>query len=750
MMSIGKRALACAVLTILLDVASVVAENQQDLLPAPQVPLVQEGGQPPVGAPPFQLMQAPGFMPQPFMPQPLPAPALRQAGPAGQKAEPVEPSIVRSIQGGAPVFVPAEASQQPEPAGTSAEAQQSQSASPAGQPEQSRQQKLVTGTAVLNFSEANLKDILRTIAEITGENFIIAPGVSAKISVQTTKPVPKKDIFSIFESILEVNGLAAVKSGSYYKIVPAPSAKQRELGILNRPQLSDVPAGDAMMNVIIPVEFISANELMQIVKPMLSQAGNITLYSKSNTLILTDIASNIKKSLEIVAVFDVDAFQRMHIEMVPVRNVDIKTLNKELTDVFSALGFGKDTAQLSIVPIERLNSLVILSSGTELLTSVKDWIGRLDTITSGEGSSSINIYYVQNDKASTLKTILEQVFAGKKPQAPASGQPALAQATVPQPALREHGAASEEIKIFIYEPSNALIIQASQRDYQNILGTLRELDKVPKQVLIDALIVEVKLDESTKFGIQWSALTGNVNIQQNTGIFSTILNNPNGAISTPIGLNAPSGLTALATDSSRFFAVIQALASTGKINVLSNPHIVVKNYEKASINVGSDEPVATQSTQTAVTGTSGLIQNIEYRKTGVLLTVIPHITEGGMVAMTLRQEVSDKSTDRTVGDRTYPSFTKREAETSVVAKDRETLIIGGLIQERKDKTDSGIPFLSRIPLLGNLFKFSSVTNGKTELVILITPRVISDTKQAATATDEIKSKMQGLRMYFDK
>lgn len=633
----------------------------------------------------------------------------------------------------------------------SADTPRSPSALPVNTPEQARQQKLVTGTAVLNFSEANLKDILRTIAEITGENFIIAPGVSAKISVQTTKPVPKKDIFSIFESILEMNGLAAVKSGSYYKIVPAPSAKQRELGLLNRPQQGDVPSGDAMMNVIVPVEFISANELLQILKPMLSQAGNITLYAKSNTLILTDIASNIKKALEIAGAFDVDAFQRMHIEMVPVRNVDIKTLNKELTDVFSALGFGKDTAQLSVVPIERLNSLVILSSGTELLASVKDWVERLDTATTGEGSSSINIYYVQNDKASNLKTILEQVFAGKKAQAPGLGQSAPAQALAPPSALREHGAPStDEVKIFIYEPSNALIIQASQRDYQNILGTLRELDKVPKQVLIDALIVEVKLDESTKFGIQWSALTGNVNVQQNTGIFSTILNNPKGVISTPIGLSAPSGLTALATDSSRFFAVIQALASTGKINVLSNPHIVVKNYEKASINVGSDEPVATQSTQTAVTGTSGLIQSIEYRKTGVLLTVTPHITEGGMVAMNLRQEVSDKSTDRTVGDRTYPSFTKREAETSVVAKDRETLVIGGLIQERKDKTDSGVPFLSRIPVLGNLFKFSSITEGKTELVILITPRVISGTAQAVEATEEIKSKMQGLRMFFEK
>ncbi|MBI1911047.1 MAG: type II secretion system secretin GspD [Deltaproteobacteria bacterium] len=616
-------------------------------------------------------------------------------------------------------------------------------------PNQKALQKIEPGTAALNFSEASLRDILRTVADITGENFIVAPGVSARITVQTTKPVPKKDIFSIFESILEINGLAAVKSGSYYKIVQAPSVKQRGLDLIDSSYLPEIPSGDKMVNVIVPVEFISGNELMQILKPMLSQAGNITLYSKANTLILTDTASNIKKALEFIEILDADAFKRMHIEIVTAQNVDSRTLNKEINDIFSALGFGKDASQLTVIPIERLNSLIILSSSDQLLSSVKEWIERLDKRSSGEGSS-IHIYYVQNDKASNLKAILEQVFGGKKAIPLLSGNPVPPLAAQQQFIATSSGQAGDEIKIFIYEPSNALIIQASQRDYQSILNTIRELDRIPKQVLIDALILEVKLDESTKFGIQWSALTGNFNLQQNTGIFSSTINDPRGGISTPIGLSTPSGLSAFTTDSSKFFAAIQALASTGKIDVLSNPHIVVKNYEKASINVGSDEPVATQSTQTAVTGTAGLIQNIEYRKTGVILTVTPHITEGGMVAMTLRQEVSDKSTDRTVGDSTYPSFTKREAETSVVAKDRETLVIGGLIQERKENAYSGIPLLSRIPLLGNLFKFTTLTEGKTELIILITPRVISDSAQASLITNEMKNKLEDIKNHFLK
>lgn len=600
-------------------------------------------------------------------------------------------------------------------------------------------------TIVLNFADANLTDILRTIGEITGENFLLAPGVSGKITIQTAKPVYKKDVFAIFESILEVNGLAAVKTDLYYKIVQSSSAKQRSIEVRGQEDLDSVPPGDRLMTQIVPIEFVSANDIVPVLQPMVSPAGSIYNYSKANTLILTDIASNIKKALDIIKLLDVDAFKRMEIAVIPVVSVEIKTLNKELSDVLSALGLGKDPGQLAVIPIDRLNSLIVFSANNELLESVKDWIKRLDQ--SNSTGVSTHIYYVQNDKASNIKTILDQLLGGKgsaaavdshAPAPPATGQ------------TKYEGGSGTGMKIHLYEPTNSLIIQSSQADYQNLLKTIKELDQPPKQVLIDAFIAEVKLDESTKYGIQWSVLSGNVNIQQNTGLTSTALRDPRGSISAPIGAVAPSGLSVFATDASRFFGVIQAMASVGKLNVLSNPHIVVKNYEKASINIGSDEPIATQSTQTAVTGTSGLIQNIEYRKTGVILTVTPSITQGGMVSMNIRQEVSDKSTDRTVGSAVYPSFTKREAETSVVAKDAETLVIGGLIQEKKDDSSSGIPILSKIPLLGHLFKYTTYTEGKTELVIMITAKIIANPEQAAAVSDEMKTKLSGLKELLSK
>ena len=612
-------------------------------------------------------------------------------------------------------------------------------------------QRQERGTVVLNFSDASLKDILRTIGDITGENFIIAPGVTARISVQTARPIPKKDVLGIFESLLEVNGLAAVRDGQYYRIVPAQAAKQQGLSVFGKDDR--VPAGEMVINMVVPVEFVSANDVMGLLKPAMSPSGNIAAYQRGNALIITDTASNMKGYLELIDVIDVDAFKKMNMTVMQVKNVDVKALNRELTDVFATLGYGKDSSQLMLVPIERLNSLIVFSQSEALLLSAREWIERLDQPSSSEGAS-VHIYYVQNDKASTISAMLDQIYGGKKPASPAASKAQSAAPAAPAPQAPGHAAAraegSDDIRIFVYEPSNALIIQSSQRDYQNMLATLKELDRQPKQVLIDALIAEVKLDDSLKYGIQWSLLSGNVNIQQNTGIVSSTIQNPASAITPPFGFAAPAGLSAVATDASRFFAALQALSTTGNVNVLSNPHVLVKNYEKASINVGSDEPVATQSTQTAVTGTAGIIQNIEYRKTGIILTVTPQITEGGTVSMTIRQEVSDKSTDRTVGNAVYPSFTKREAETSVVARDGEALVIGGLIQDKVDRIASGIPFLSRIPLLGALFRYTSNTRGKTELVILLTPRVISNNTQAATVTSEMKGRLEGLTELLKK
>ena len=216
-----------------------------------------------------------------------------------------------------------------------------------------------------------------------------------------------------------------------------------------------------------------------------------------------------------------------------------------------------------------------------------------------------------------------------------------------------------------------------------------------------------------------------------------------GSLPSPTSIAPPGGLSFLVTDSRRFFGILQALASEGKVNILSNPHIVVKNNEKAFINVGKDIPVATQAQQTSTTGTAGVIQNIEYRKTGVLLNVTPQINEERGVSLHIKQEVSDIAENVTVGQSgfTYPSFTKRETETTVVTKDGEALLIGGLIKEDRREDYKGIPLLMNIPILGYLFRYTTYSTTKTELVILLLPRVIESNEEAVKVTDEFKQRV---------
>jgi len=577
------------------------------------------------------------------------------------------------------------------------------------------------GNIVLNFLDADLRDVLQTIGEITGENFIIAPGVTAKISVQTSKPIFARDVFGIFESILEVYGLAAVKTGPFYKILTSAAAKQRSIEIMHGKNAKGLPAGDNIITHIAPIEFISANDILPILQPMLSPAGSIIIYPKTNTMIVTDILSNIKKIIEITEILDVDAFKRMNIQVFALKNNATKTIQKELTDIIATLGI--DSKQLSLIPLERLNSIVIFSASAQLMGSIREWIEKLDR-GSGEGIiAPTRLYYVKNEKVSSIKAILDQLFILKPPP----------------PGVNFEG----EIRLYSYDSANALLIQATPNDYNIIMETIKQLDRQPRQVLIEAIIAEVSLSEGTNLGIQWSLLSGGENAQgPNPSIIGSSSLNM-GSLPSPTSIAPPGGLSFLVTDSRRFFGILQALASEGKVNILSNPHIVVKNNEKAFINVGKDIPVATQAQQTSTTGTAGVIQNIEYRKTGVLLNVTPQINEERGVSLHIKQEVSDIAENVTVGQSgfTYPSFTKRETETTVVTKDGEALLIGGLIKEDRREDYKGIPLLMNIPILGYLFRYTTYSTTKTELVILLLPRVIESNEEAVSVTDEFKKRV---------
>ncbi|MFQ5353311.1 MAG: secretin N-terminal domain-containing protein [Thermodesulfobacteriota bacterium] len=269
------------------------------------------------------------------------------------------------------------------------------------------------GTAILNFSDAMIKNVIMTISEITGNNYILSPEViNRKISIRTTKPIKKGDISGIFDTILAVNGLASVKTGDYYTIVPAKSAIQSNIRLYTGSDPRNIPGGDAMINLLVPIEFISALDVLEIIKPSLSAGGNIAHYPLANTLIITDTASKVKKFLALIDEIDIDLFEKLNVSLVHINNVDVKTLSQELIDIFDVLGYEKKSHQFSAVPLERFNSIILFSSNKKLMASARKWIEELDKNSSSDEITT-HIYYVQNDKASNIRGVLTEIYGGQ-------------------------------------------------------------------------------------------------------------------------------------------------------------------------------------------------------------------------------------------------------------------------------------------------------------------------------------------------
>ncbi|MDP3297862.1 MAG: type II secretion system secretin GspD [Thermodesulfovibrionia bacterium] len=610
---------------------------------------------------------------------------------------------------------------------------------------------------ILNFDNADLRDVINSVSSITKENFILSPGLNAMITIHSSGRIPASEVFSVFESILEVNNMALVKSGQFYKIVPGAAVKQKPLEIKKGKDSEAVTSEDRPVTQIIPVEYVPVSEMTAIFQPLISQFGSIIPNPRNNLLIINDMASNIKRILLILKEIDVDAFQNTRMFFFQPKYSDVKTIADDLTGIVGALNLGREGG-IAILPIERINSLIIFSASPSLLESVKKWVQKLDEeVTAGQ---NIYVYPIQNVKADTIANILKTIYTGeivqkaKTPSQPVSqpGQPPQR----PQPAAAKTEGTKVEIATF--EPTNSLVILAPPGIYKDMVDTIKKLDIYPHEVLIEVLIAEVTLTDTDKFGIQWSALQG-VSIEGDSSFTGRVQSSsgssdaPSLSATAPALAGAAAGISYVLFKPDRLIAMIHALASKGKVDVLSSPRLLVRNQEEASIEVGSDIPTSSSTTQAAdTTTTSTLTQSIEYKTVGIKLKIKPSINNEKTVVLDIEQEVSDQLSNVTVGQAgyTYPSFSTRKTKTSVVVPDKQTIVIGGIIKEKKDKSYQGIPLLSSIPLLGYFFRYTVDTTSKTELIIMLTPYVITNQTEADVITTEFMEKLKQVKDFLKK
>lgn len=609
----------------------------------------------------------------------------------------------------------------------------------------------------LNFEGAELREVIRAVlGDILGEGYVIDPRVQGSVTVHTSQPLSKSSVIPTLEMLLRMNGAAMVREDGIYKIIPSSLAIRG-----STPQLGGadgVPLASGHSVQIVPLKFIAAREMAKILEPLLPEGGLVRVDEIRNILMLAGGERELRHALETVSMFDVDWLAGMSVGLFSLQNTEVKAILPELQMVFGENAKGPFAGLVRVIPIERMNALFVVTSQPKYLEQARIWVERLDKSSSKGGGTRLFVYPVQNGKADKIAALLSQLLGGKGAQSAVSA-PALAPglqagqlqssgtslmnqpSTASSPGVVASGSgealglsSGSTIKIIADKDNNALLILANGAEYEKIEEAVRKLDVIPRQVLVEVTIAEVTLDGVLQYGLEWYFNNANNVSGQLTNV---------GALAPTFGEVAPKKpFTAIWSGAGgNVKAVLSALASDSRIKILSSPHVMVTDNQAAQIKVGDSVPIQGSTTVTTA-GTP--ITSVQYVDTGILLEVRPHINAGGLVTMEIKQEVSDPAVT-TSSALTSPTINRRSAQSIVSVQSGETMVLAGLIKDRNVNSSGGLPLLSEMPILGGLFGAQDREQHRTELIVLITPRVVNNSQQAREITQEFRAKLVGLK-----
>ena len=617
---------------------------------------------------------------------------------------------------------------------------------------------LPDGDIKLNFQNANLLEVIKIIlGDMLGITYTVDAEVQGLVSMQTSGALHRDDLIPTLELLLRMNNAALITTDNIYRVVPLSKA----LAQVRAPQLGDsslsLPGG---FNVIVlPLRHVAAEEMAQILEPFVSTNNQLLRVDTArNLLILAGNGSDLERLTETVRVFDVDRMAGMSVALFTPEYVDAETLAGDLESLLADPQYGLMPGLVRFIVVKRLNGLMVVTPRAEHLTQVRNWVRRLDRNT-GDANPRLFIYRVQNGKAAEIAEQLNSLFnpgatnlndeaelapdltpvtLGRTESAQTTGEttPATMAPSTPAPAPGGSGPGididpSQQVRIIADEANNALMILARGTDYRQILTALKQIDVSPMQVLIEVTIAQVLLTDNLRFGVEWF-FKNNFGSKTGEGLLDL----------GDAGLNTLRGFSyALRGPDVRF--VLNALATESNISIISSPSLLVLNNQEASIQVGDEVPVATQERQSTIDPDAPLVSTVEYRDTGVLLNVKPRVNAGGLVIMEVEQEVSTvpSTTDE---DTLTPRIQTRKISSTVAVNSGDTIILGGLIQQNRDLSEAGIPFFHKVPFLGALFGTKEGNQDRNELIVLITPRAISNSTAALQVTEEYRRRLRSL------
>jgi general secretion pathway protein D len=589
----------------------------------------------------------------------------------------------------------------------------------------------------LNLKDADIRALISTVSKFTGKNFIIDPRVKAKITVISSETLTPEEVYEVFLSILQVHGYAAVPTGSVIKIVPEVNAKQ---GPLPMEATSTERPGDELITKIIGLDHVPAAQLVPILRPLVPQQGHLAAYNPTNTLIITDHAGNIERLMNIIK--GVDKPESEELEVIPLQHASAPELVRIVNSLYPQTA--KDQAnRVNLAADERTNS-ILMSGERAVRLKVRTTIMQLDTPLD-DGGGNTHVVYLRYAKAENMVNILtgikeqqSKAVAGKRvPAAPAAAA-----------ARNATGGSfiSESTIIQADEETNALIITADPNTLLTLKSVIRQLDIRRAQVHIEAIIAEISTNRDKEIGVgavvdgtESSSNTFPVGISNLVGL-GDLIAAAAGSEEAALGVlqNLGSGLTlgvgAETSSGVRYGLILKALQTDSAANILSTPSIVTLDNEEAEIIVAQNLPFITgQFTGTGSLDPGNPFQTIERQDVGLTLKVTPQINEGNTIKLDIEQEVSDVVT---ITENSGPVTRKRSIKTSVLVDDGGILVLGGLIEEIVDDTQSKVPLLGDIPLLGKLFTSTASTKRKQNLMVFLKPSILRDFTDAAYVTNE--------------
>ena len=621
----------------------------------------------------------------------------------------------------------------------------------------------------LNFRDVDLQVVIRLMSELTGKNFLLDGNVRGRISLVAPEPMSIDDAYEVFLSILEIQGFTVVPQGAVIKIIPSADVKDNPIPTATdgKGSLSSA-AGDAFVTQIIPLAFANANQIRGLLSPLVSQAGSLLSYEPTNTLIVTETASNVARLKTIIEVLDVKAPTKLF-RVLPLQHADAGELAASLQVVLSGLSRSRTAADAQqptdqaerrrrrrqrsartipdagdgpvVIADPRTNSLVLIATPDDL-EAAENITAQLDVPTPS-GRGRIHVYYLSHADAEELAQVLTVQAPGIakiRQEAQADGKSGDEQSG----GRSTTGRTPTEITVTADKATNSLVITAGPEAYAILEDVIEKLDIRRSQVLVEGLIAEVTLDTARDLGVEWRVIDQPDGTQVFTGSQGTAGADGTGVLADPTALlSTPGFLVGALRDTIRLDmgggeqqllnipVLLRAFQSNTNVEVLATPNLLTTDNEEAEIIVGEQRPFLTSVNRIPDAGVINVSNTFDFRDTGITLRITPQISKGHTVRTELFLEITRFVSEAEVGAVTT---TKRSTSTTVIVDDGQTIVLGGLIQDTSNDAETGVPFLSGLPLLGGLFRQSGVRSNKTNLLIFLTPHIIRTRDDADRVT----------------